>query len=211
MKAERPLRVIFFATVTGSEPVREWLKGLLREDRKIVGADILTVQYAWPAGKPLVDSLGDGIWEVRSRLDNRIARTLFAVINQEIVPLPGFIKKRQKTPRTNWNWRENANDNINKIYGKNNHRGGDFRDFLKEQDLLGEVEARAVKQAVSLQLDRLLKERALTKTQMAARMKTSRAAVDRLLDGSNSSVTLNTLGKAARALGRKVKIVLEPA
>lgn len=94
---------------------------------------------------------------------------------------------------------------------ENNHRGGDFRDFLKKQGILGEVDARALKQAVSLQLDRLLKEQELTKTQMAARMKTSRAAVDRLLDGSNSSVTLNTLGKAARALGRKVKIVLEPA
>jgi antitoxin HicB len=94
---------------------------------------------------------------------------------------------------------------------KNKHRGGDFRDFLKEQGILGEVEARALKAAVSLQLDHLLKESALTKTQMAARMKTSRAAVDRLLDASNSSVTLNTLGKAARALGRKVKIELVPA
>ena len=94
---------------------------------------------------------------------------------------------------------------------KKNHRGGDFRDFLDEQGILGEVEARALKQALSLQLDRLLKEKELTKTQMAARMKTSRAAVDRLLDASNASVTLNTLGKAARALGRKVKIVLEPA
>lgn len=88
------------------------------------------------------------------------------------------------------------------------HRGGDFREFLKEQGVLGEVEARALKQALALQLERLLKEEALTKTQMAARMKTSRAAVDRLLDASNSSVTLNTLGKAARALGRKLKIEL---
>ncbi|MGA2242998.1 MAG: XRE family transcriptional regulator [Verrucomicrobiota bacterium] len=94
---------------------------------------------------------------------------------------------------------------------KKKHRGSDFRDFLDEQGILGEVEARALKQALSLQLDRLLKEKELTKTQMAVRMKTSRAAVDRLLDASNASVTLNTLGKAARALGRKVKIVLEPA
>jgi predicted DNA-binding protein (UPF0251 family) len=94
---------------------------------------------------------------------------------------------------------------------KKTHRGSDFRDFLNEQGILGEVEARALKQALSLQLDRLLKEKELTKTQMAARMKTSRAAVDRWLDASNASVTLNTLGKAARALGRKVKIVLEPA
>jgi len=94
---------------------------------------------------------------------------------------------------------------------KKTHRGSDFRDFLDEQGIRGEVEARALKQALSLQLDRLLKEKELTKTQMAVRMKTSRAAVDRLLDASNASVTLNTLGKAARALGRKVKIVLEPA
>lgn len=94
---------------------------------------------------------------------------------------------------------------------KNNHRGSNFRDFLKEQGILGEVEARALKQALSLQLEQLLKEQELTKTEMAARMKTSRAAVDRLLDASNSSVTLNTLGKAARALGRKIKIELLPA
>ena len=98
MKAERPLKVIFFKTDTGNEPVREWLKTLSKEDCKVIGTDILTVQYAWPIGKPLVDNLGDGIWEVRSRLDNRIARTLFALVDQEIVLLHGFIKKSQKTP-----------------------------------------------------------------------------------------------------------------
>lgn len=99
MKAERPLNVVFFKTDTGNEPVREWLKDLPKEDRKTIGADILTVQYAWPVGKPLVDNLGAGIWEVRSRLDNRIARTLFAMVDQEIVLLHGFIKKQQKTPQ----------------------------------------------------------------------------------------------------------------
>ena len=99
MKAERPLKVIFFKTDTGNEPVREWLKTLSKEDCKVIGTDILTVQYAWPIGKPLVDNLGDGIWEVRSRLDNRIARTLFALVDQEIVLLHGFIKKQQKTPQ----------------------------------------------------------------------------------------------------------------
>ena len=99
MKAERPLCVVFFKSDAGNEPVREWLKELPKEDCKIIGADILTVQYAWPVGKPLVDNLGDGIWEVRSRLDHRIARTLFAMVNQEIVLLHGFIKKQQKTPQ----------------------------------------------------------------------------------------------------------------
>lgn len=98
MKVERPLKVVFFKTDTGNEPVREWLKDLSKDDCKVIGTDILTVQYAWPVGKPLVDSLGDGLWEVRSRLDNRIARTLFAMVDQEIVLLHGFIKKSQKTP-----------------------------------------------------------------------------------------------------------------
>ena len=98
MKAKRPLKVVFFKTDAGHEPVREWLKALSKEDCKVIGADILTVQYAWPVGRPLVDSLGDGIWEVRSRLHNRIARTLFAMVDQEIVLLHGFIKKQQKTP-----------------------------------------------------------------------------------------------------------------
>lgn len=91
------------------------------------------------------------------------------------------------------------------------HRGSDLRDFLKEEGILGEVEARALKQVMSLQISRLLEKESITKAEMAVRMKTSRAAVDRLLDASNSSVTLNTLGKAARALGRKVKIELVPA
>ncbi|MBI3881542.1 MAG: XRE family transcriptional regulator [Verrucomicrobia bacterium] len=91
------------------------------------------------------------------------------------------------------------------------HRGSDLRDFLKEQGVLEDVEERAMKQALALQLERLLKEKELTKAEMASRMKTSRAAVDRLLDATNTSVTLTTLGKAARALGRKLKIELAPA
>lgn len=98
MKAERPLTVVFFKTDTGNEPVREWLKALSKDECKVIGTDILTVQYAWPVGKPLVDNLGDSIWEVRSRLDSRIARTLFVMVDQEIVLLHGFIKKQQKTP-----------------------------------------------------------------------------------------------------------------
>jgi predicted DNA-binding protein (UPF0251 family) len=94
---------------------------------------------------------------------------------------------------------------------KNIHRGGDFRDFLRGEGILEEVEERAMKQALALQLARLLKENELTKAEMAARMKTSRAAVDRLLDASNTSVTLATLGKAARALGLTIKIELAPA
>ena len=94
---------------------------------------------------------------------------------------------------------------------KNKHRGSDLRDFLRDEGVLEEVEARAVKRVLALRLAALAHEQSVTKSEMAARMKTSRAAVDRLLDADNPSVTLATLGKAARALGRKVKIELVPA
>ena len=58
----------------------------------------MTVQFRWPLGMPLVDYLGSGIWEIRSKLSNRIARTLFFEHEGEIVLLHGFIKKTRKTP-----------------------------------------------------------------------------------------------------------------
>ena len=78
--------------------MREWLKDLPKDERRIIGEDIMTVQFRWPLGMPLVDHLGSGIWEIRSRLANRIARTLFFVHQGEIILLHGFIKKTRKTP-----------------------------------------------------------------------------------------------------------------
>lgn len=94
---------------------------------------------------------------------------------------------------------------------RNARRGSKLRGFLKDEGMLAEVEERAMKQALALQLAQLLKDNDLTKAEMAVRMRTSRAAVDRLLDASNTAVTLATLGKAARALGRTIKIELAPA
>ena len=98
MTSSRPLQVVFFATVADNEPVRSWLKSLPKAECKTIGVDILKVQFAWPIGKPLVDNLGDGLWEIRSRLGNRIARTIFTIVDAEIVLLHGFIKKTQRTP-----------------------------------------------------------------------------------------------------------------
>ena len=78
--------------------MREWLQDSPKAERKIIGVDIMTVQFRWPLGMPLVDNLGSGIWEIRSKLPNRIARTLFFEHEGEIVLLHGFIKKTRKTP-----------------------------------------------------------------------------------------------------------------
>jgi phage-related protein len=94
----RPLPAYFFQTEAGREPVREWLRNLPKNERKIIGEDIMTVQYRWPLGMPLVDNLGSGIWEIRSKLPTRIARILFFVQNEELVLLHSFIKKTRKTP-----------------------------------------------------------------------------------------------------------------
>lgn len=93
------LDVRFFRTDAGAEPVREWLKGLPAIDRKMIGEHVKTVQFGWPLGMPLVDHLGGDIWEVRVKLENRIARILFALDGQITVLLHGFIKKQQATPK----------------------------------------------------------------------------------------------------------------
>ncbi|MCK4488043.1 MAG: type II toxin-antitoxin system RelE/ParE family toxin [Desulfobacterales bacterium] len=98
MKANYPIQVVFYRTETGIEPTREWLKGLSHSDRKIIGEDIKTVQFGWPLGMPLIKKLDTGLWEIRSRLDNRIARVIFTIYEEFIVLLHGFIKKSQKTP-----------------------------------------------------------------------------------------------------------------
>lgn len=64
----------------------------------LIGTDLLTVQYAWPTGKPLVAPLGSGLWEVRTGLPDRIARVIFFVNDEVIVLLHGLIKKSRKTP-----------------------------------------------------------------------------------------------------------------
>jgi phage-related protein len=93
------LAIRFFATNAGAEPVREWLKSLPAVDRKAIGEDIKTVQFGWPLGMPLVRHLSGGIWETRIRVENRIARILFALDGQTMVLLHGFIKKQQTTPK----------------------------------------------------------------------------------------------------------------
>ncbi|MCE2441369.1 MAG: XRE family transcriptional regulator [Candidatus Latescibacteria bacterium] len=88
------------------------------------------------------------------------------------------------------------------------HIGSNFDEFLEEEGLLSESEATAAKRVIAFQLSQFMKEHKLSKSEMARRMQTSRSALDRLLDASNSSVTLRTLDRAAQALGRQLRIAL---
>jgi predicted XRE-type DNA-binding protein len=93
---------------------------------------------------------------------------------------------------------------------QNIHRGSDFCDFLADEGIRPEVEVLALKRVVALQLQQILEQENITKTQLATRMKTSRASLDRILDPANPSLTVASLGKAAAALGRKVELRFVP-
>ena len=98
MRPDIILTVVFFRTVAGREPVREWLKELDKEDRKAIGEDIKLVQFRWPLGMPLVRKMEADLWEVRTHLSGgRMARVLFTVRNGEMVLLHSFTKKSRKT------------------------------------------------------------------------------------------------------------------
>ena len=93
------LRVRFYRTVSGTEPVRDWLINLDKEKRRKIGIDIKTVQFGWPMGMPLVRKLEKSLWETRSHLPGGIARVMFTVDGSTMVLLHGIIKKSQATPQ----------------------------------------------------------------------------------------------------------------
>ena len=149
---KKRLRVRFYRTPAGDEPVREWLKALPPEERKIIGDDLKAAQHGWPLATPLISQLEVDVNET--------------------------------------------------------HLGSDLDDLLEEEGRLAEAEAVAAKRVLAFQIAKLMAEQQLSKAEMARRMSTSRAAVDRLLDSNIESATLATLEKAAAALGRRLHVAL---
>lgn len=92
------LTVIFYRSQSQKEPVREWLKSLSQEEKKLIGEAIKTVQFSYPIGMPLVRKISSDLWEVRVNLKDKIARVFFTIQDQSMILLHGFIKKSQKTP-----------------------------------------------------------------------------------------------------------------
>ena len=99
MSNGKKLQAVFFRTQNGAEPVRDWLKGLSKKERGLIGVDLKTVEFGWPIGMPTCRAMGGGLFEVRTNLPGRIARVLFCVNKGRMFLLHGFIKKSQKTPK----------------------------------------------------------------------------------------------------------------
>jgi phage-related protein len=95
------IELVFYRTLAGNVPVRDWLLELSDVDRYVIGQDLQRVQFRWPVGMPLTRPLGKGLHEVRSSLPGgTIARVLFCFHEGELYALHGFIKKTQATPAT---------------------------------------------------------------------------------------------------------------
>ncbi len=92
----------------------------------------------------------------------------------------------------------------------NLHIGSSLDDFLKAEGILEQTRAAALKEVIAHQVQKAMRKKKISKPEMARRMNTSRAALDRLLDPGNSSVTLQTLCRAAQAVGRDLRIELVP-
>ena len=86
--------------------------------------------------------------------------------------------------------------------------GSSLESFLKEEGRYEDSQATAIKRVIAFQLEKIMKEQNISKSEMARRMKTSRAYLDRLLDPENDKIQLNTLYKAAAAVGKKLHVEL---
>jgi antitoxin HicB len=200
----------FYVNSTGRKPVREWILELPEADRHTVGKDIQKVEFGWPLGRPHCAPLGTGLWEVRSTLgSNRIAgdflhgrrsHDLGARLHQEDP------EDAESGYRPRLETYEGGDVMAQKRKGSVSEET--FDEFLAEQGILGACEDHAVKELIAEQLAAAMAEQGLTKVEMAARMKTSRRQLDRLFDPAIPSVTLDTLRRAASAVGRSLRIDL---
>lgn len=98
-KNNKVLTVYFYKNNNGKEPVREWLFLLNNNDRQTIGCNIKTIEFDWPIGMPLCKPLRNGLYEVRSNLeDGKISRVIFFIKDNKMILLNGFIKKTQQIP-----------------------------------------------------------------------------------------------------------------
>jgi antitoxin HicB len=166
------------------------LEDMAEADCRILGFDIAVVEFGWP-GMPLCKSLAGGLWEVRSK-HGRIARNFLCRARPYGPVAWGHCPKTVKGDRAM----------------KNKHLGSSFDDFLKEQGIHDDAHAHAIKRALAWQIQEAMTAQGLSKSEMAKRMNTSRAQLDRLLDPENDKVQLDTVQRAAAAVGRKLHLEL---
>lgn len=136
-------------------------------------------------------------------------RSVVAVFSRRHVDRPARIhQENAEDPGQRSIAGETEDDRGDEMKKLNKHVGSSLDDFLKKEGVLEETRTIAIKEAVAWQVQQAMVKDNITKVEMARRMHTSRAALDRLLDPGNGAVTLQTLSRAANAIGRSLRIEL---
>jgi antitoxin HicB len=205
-KTAQKIRLVFFRTNAGSEPVRDWLKGLDQAERHAVGRDLLRSQWRWPVGMPLCRPMGRGLWEVRTDLPGQPYRPR---LHFAVPGLPrGIARVYQENanhPKGRLNFSPQAPEGVTTVSKKN--MGSSIDDFLKKENIFEESQAQAIKEVVAWQLAKAMKKKKISKARMATLLRTSRSQVDRILDPKHD-ITLSSLQRAAALVGHRVMIEL---
>ena len=116
---KKKLEAKFYRTQAGNVPGLDWIKELSRDDRKLIGEAIRTVEYTWPVPPPLVKKLDDHLWEIRETISNlNEARLIFTVDSGICVLLHGFEKKSRKTPQQDLETTDNRRKDYNRQKGE---------------------------------------------------------------------------------------------
>ena len=92
---------------------------------------------------------------------------------------------------------------------KNKHKGSSFNSFLDEENIAQEVEANALKRVIAFELKKAMEQRGITKSEMAKMMRSSRSALDRILDPKNESATLNSITKAFAVVQKEIRFTIK--
>jgi antitoxin HicB len=149
------------------------------------------------------------LWEVRSTAAKPEDRKTDSVLfRADAHRAPRLHQEDPEDTRAGSRLGETEKERGNEMKKRNKHIGSSLDDFLKEEGVLEETRAIALKEAFAWQVQQAMEKGNISKVEMARRMKTSRAALDRFLAPGNSSVTLQTLTRAARAIGRDLRIEL---
>jgi hypothetical protein len=202
---------LFYATANNRKPVREWLLDLSKDDRRVIGKDIQKVEFGWPLGMPYCRSLrvrALGSKEQPGRRPDRAGDLLHREGRD------GSVARIRKEDAEGAAARDRAraqaqtrDRGMRKKKGKID-RSETFDEFLAKDGILAEAEDAAIKEIIADQVKAAMHGKGLSKTTMARRMRTSRRQLDRLLDPKNQSVTLSTLRRAAKAVGRTLRVEL---
>ncbi|MGA2841713.1 MAG: type II toxin-antitoxin system RelE/ParE family toxin [Steroidobacteraceae bacterium] len=204
-----PVPLVFWRSPC-TEPVRDWLYELPREDQRAVGRDLFRMQFAWVMDVNAFPRVAERIWEVRSPLSNkRVARFLVGYHKGKLIALSLFFAKAQKPPEADLEFARRRLEMVTERGKKRNPRiGSTFESWLVEQGIREEASAAAVKYVIGEQIARMMKRHVVTKSRMAEVMQTSRVQLGHLLNPDSSNATLETLMRAAKLLGGELRLEL---